>query len=86
MGKDDEGHMVFVVSKSMWSGLASARDILEAGLALGLKEAAVFDGGTSLDYGFDDGTHSCRLKALPNFIGSQSGYGNPSVYICADFE
>lgn len=79
VGQDKEGNIIIIVSKM--NGMVTIKDLINEGKHFKMYNAVIFDGGTSVDYKFDNGDYNVSFKSLPNWIGYISGYGNPTTYI-----
>lgn len=82
VGQDKNGNIIIVTST--FGSMVTIKEILNVGKEFGMVNAVLFDGGTSLDYKFNNGEYRTKFKSLPNWIGFISGYGNPTTYICVN--
>jgi hypothetical protein len=82
VGQNKKGDIIIVTST--FGSMVTIEEILNVGKEFGMVNAVLFDGGTSLDYKFNNGEYRTKSKSLPNWIGSISGYGNPTTYICVN--
>jgi len=80
VGQNKKGEIITVTST--FGSMVTIEEILNVGKQFGMVNAVLFDGGTSLDYKFDNGDYQTKFKSLPNWIGLISGYGNPTTYLC----
>ena len=82
VGQNKNGDIIIVTST--FGSMVTIEEILNVGKTFGMFNAVLFDGGTSLDYKFNDGKYYTKFKSLPNWIGTITGYGNPTTYICVN--
>ena len=80
VGQNKKGEIITVTST--FGSMVTIEEILNVGKQFGMVNAVLFDGGTSLDYKFDNGDYRAKFKSLPNWVGFISGYGNPTTYLC----
>ena len=80
VGQNKKGEIITVTST--FGSMVTIEEILNVGKQFGMVNAVLFDGGTSLDYKFDNGDYQTKFESLPNWIGLISGYGNPTTYLC----
>lgn len=80
VGQDKNGDIIIVTST--FGSMVTIEEILNVGKQFGMVNAVLFDGGTSLDYKFDDGEYRTKFESLPSWIRFIAGYGNPTTYIC----
>jgi hypothetical protein len=67
IGNKANGNLVCIVSNE--GGLVSVNEISQIAKHCGVVNATLFDGGSALQYSFDDGDWSCSFSAIAN-----SGY------------
>jgi hypothetical protein len=67
IGNKANGNLVCIVSNE--GGLISVKEISQIAKIYGVEQATLFDGGSALQYSFDDGDWSCTFSAIAN-----SGY------------
>ena len=82
IGQNKEGDIIIVASKD--GGIVTIRDIVNMATDLNVIEAILFDGGTSVDYEFDNGEFSVGFNSLSNFSKFLMGIDSPSSYIYLD--
>lgn len=82
VGQNKKGDIIVVTST--FGSMVTIEEILSVGKTFNMTNAVLFDGGTSLDYKFNDGKYYTKFKSLPNWIGFITGYGNPTTYICVN--
>ena len=73
-----------ISSRSKNGGVVTIRDIVNLATDLNVIEAILFDGGTSVDYEFDNGEFSVGFNSLSNFSKFLIGIDSPSSYIYLD--
>ena len=79
VGKNRSGDIVIIASR--FGGIVSARDVIDQGLRQGVVEGLLFDGGTSVEYAFDDGRYSSSFRSLTDLSKSILGIDRPVSYI-----
>jgi len=82
VGQNKEGDIIIIASKD--GGVVTIRDIVNKATDLSVIEAILFDGGTSVDYEFDNGEFSVGFNSLSNFSKFLMGIDTPSSYIYLD--
>jgi hypothetical protein len=65
IGTKANGNLVCIVSNE--GGLVSVNEISQIAKHYGVVNATLFDGGSALQYSFDDGDYSCSFSAIANF-------------------
>jgi exopolysaccharide biosynthesis protein len=58
------GNLVCIVSNE--GGLVSVNEISQIAKHYGVVNATLFDGGSALQYSFNDGDYSCSFSAIAN--------------------
>ena len=79
VGKKRSGDIVIIASR--FGGIVRARDVIDQGLRQGVVEGLLFDGGTSVEYAFDDGRYSSSFRSLTDLSKSILGIYRPVSYI-----
>jgi len=79
IGQDEAGN-TYVISTSLTSKV-SIEQITEFAVRLGIVEAMVPDGGTSVDYKLSNGKSSVEVKVMPHFLKQYLDIDEPQVYI-----
>ena len=79
VGKNRSGDIVIIASR--FGGIVSASDVIDQGLRQGVVEGLLFDGGTSVEYAFDDGRYSSSFRSLTDLSKSILGIDRPVSYI-----
>ncbi len=79
IGQDANGN-IYVISTS-FSSKVSIEQITEFALGLGIVEAMVPDGGTSVDYKMSNGETAVEVKVMPHFIKQYMDIDEPQIYI-----
>lgn len=64
IGTKANGNLVCIVSNE--GGLISVKEISQIAKIYGVEHATLFDGGSALQYSFDDGDWSCTFSAIAN--------------------
>jgi hypothetical protein len=64
IGTKANGNLVCIVSNE--GGLVSVNEISQIAKHYGVVNATLFDGGSALQYSFDDGDYSCSFSAIAN--------------------
>lgn len=82
VGQNKNGDILIITSS--FGSMVTVKEILSVGKEFGMVNAILFDGGTSLDYKFDDGKYRTKFKSLPNWVGFIFGYGKPTTYVCVN--
>jgi len=79
VGKNKNGEIIFVVSN--FGGLVTIEDVINEGIKQGMVEGVLFDGGTSVEYKFNDGKYSTSFIALSDSGKKLVGIDKPTTYI-----
>jgi hypothetical protein len=79
VGKDKNGNIIFVVSN--FGGIVTIKDVIDEGVKQGIVEGVLFDGGTSLEYNFNDGKYSTSFISLSDNGKKLIGVDKPTTYI-----
>lgn len=82
VGKNKNGEIIFIVSN--FGGIVTIKDVIDEGLSNGMIEGILFDGGTSVEYKFDDGNYSTSFIALSDIGKKLIGTDKPTTYIYAN--
>jgi exopolysaccharide biosynthesis protein len=82
VGKNKNGEIIFIVSN--FGGVVTIKDVIDEGLDKGIVEGLLFDGGTSVEYKFDDGNYSTSFIALSDIGKKLIGTDKPTTYIYAN--
>jgi hypothetical protein len=79
MGISDNGDLI-IIHSSRW-GFISMHDLCSYALKNGLRNALIFDGGSSIDIGIKIANSSYYYRSIPNFFKYIFGIKKPKVYI-----
>jgi hypothetical protein len=79
VGKNKNGEIIFVVSN--FGGVVTIEDVINEGIKQGMVEGVLFDGGTSVEYKFNDGKYSTSFTALSDAGKKLVGIDKPTTYI-----
>jgi hypothetical protein len=82
VGKNKNGDIIFIVSN--FGGVVTIKDIINEGVKQGMVEGVLFDGGTSVEYKFNDGEYSSSFIALSDEGKKIVGVDKPTTYIYAN--
>jgi hypothetical protein len=82
VGKNKDGLIIFVVSK--YGGIVTIKEVIKEGLNQGMVEGVIFDGGSSVEYKFDDGQYSTSFMSLSDVGKKLLGIDKPTTYIYVD--
>ena len=80
---ENKDQIIVIVSDSF--GLLTIEEICEIGKKLGVREGALFDGGTSIDYKFRTHKKTHRFQSIPTLAKFALNIDDPPVYIYANF-
>lgn len=84
IGKNKKGDLV-IIHSTRW-GFISMKGICEYGLKLGLKDALLFDGGSSIDIKISKNGTTHRYQSVPTLFKYVLGIKIPPTYIVGKFE
>ena len=79
LGLQDNGDLM-IIHTTRW-GYISMHDLCVYGKKQGLKNALIFDGGTSIDLGIRTPEGNYNFRSIPNIVKSFIGIKKPKVYI-----
>lgn len=79
MGENSDGQIIVISSNR--AGLVTIQEIVNYAYDLGMVEGILLDGGTSVDYKFNDGTNEVSFQSVPDIIKSMSSIKTPTTYI-----
>jgi hypothetical protein len=79
LGKNKDGDIVIVVSK--FGGITSIKDVVEEGIRQGIVNGILFDGGTSVEYSFNDGVYSTSFFSISKLIKNVFRKYQPMAYV-----
>lgn len=79
VGKNKNGDIIFVVSN--FGGIVTIEDVINEGINQGMVEGILFDGGTSVEYKFNDGNYSTSFIALSDAGKKLMKIDKPTTYI-----
>jgi hypothetical protein len=82
VGKNKNGEIIFIVSK--FGGIVSIKDVIDEGINQGMVEGILFDGGTSVEYKFNDGKYSTSFISLSDVGKQLVKIDKPTTYIYVD--
>jgi len=83
IGKNSSGDLIIIHSDVL--GLVSIEDICKFGIAQGIKDGLLFDGGSSVDIKVKSDEVSHYFKSVPDVAKVIAGIDQPPVYIVGDF-
>ena len=81
LGENKKGEIILIVSKIQ----LDVKTILDFSVDYDLVDAIFCDGGTSVDYHFDNGDYSSNFKSMNDNIKSIIGVDQPPIYISGNF-
>jgi hypothetical protein len=84
LGINDNGDIV-IIHTTRW-GIISMNEISEYGKKKGLKNALIFDGGTSIDIGIKTPEKNYSFKSTANWLKPLLGIQKPKVYIVGNIK
>lgn len=84
MGENSEGQIIVVSSGRI--GLVTIKEIVDYAESIGMVEGILLDGGTSVDYKFNDGSIEEIFQSVPDFIKSSMNIQQPTTYIYGNFK
>ena len=79
MGENSDGQIIVVSSNRV--GLVTIEEIVNYASELGMVEGILLDGGTSVDYRFNDGTNEVSFQSVPDIIKKGMDIKQPTTYI-----
>jgi hypothetical protein len=79
IGKNKGGDLIIIHSDVL--GLVSIEDICKFGVAQGIKDGLLFDGGSSVDIGIKTNKLNYSFKSVPSFAKPFMGIDEPPIYI-----
>jgi uncharacterized protein YigE (DUF2233 family) len=79
VGKNKNGEIIFIVSN--FGGVVTIEDVINEGVKQGMVEGILFDGGTSVEYMFNDGNYSTSFTALSDYGKKLMKIDKPTTYI-----
>jgi len=83
IGMTKENKIVFIISKTR----ITIENVLNIGLEHNLEIGLVYDGGSSVEYYFNDGReYTSSFQAWSNTLKFLSGINDPPVYIMGNFK
>jgi hypothetical protein len=80
MGENAEGQIVVVSSNRL--GLVTIKEIVDYAASIGMVEGILLDGGSSVDYKFDDEV----FQSVPDIVKSAMDIDQPTTYIYGNFK
>lgn len=83
MGENKKGEIMIVSSNR--TGLVTIKEIVDFAYSEGMVEGILLDGGSSVDYKFNDGNKKLILQAVPSGIKSILDIKEPTTYIYGNF-
>jgi hypothetical protein len=84
MGEDEHANIWVIASNR--TGLVTIEEIVNYALNLGIVEAVLFDGGSSVEYKFTDGERQESFKAMNGWIKKYKRIQEPPVFIYGNFK
>lgn len=81
IGTDGSGRVVVIASRL--GGIATVGDVVETGLAFGVENGLLLDGGSSVEYAYSDDEFSSGFRALSASLKKLRGIPEPPVFIVA---
>ncbi len=82
VGKNKNGEIIFIASK--FGGTVSIKDVIDEGINQGMVEGILFDGGSSVEYKFDDERYSTSFISLSDTSKKLMKIDKPTTYIYVD--
>jgi hypothetical protein len=79
VGKNKNGDIIVIVSN--FGGVVTIKEVIDEGLKQGMVEGVLFDGGSSVEYKFNDGEYSSSFIALSDEGKKIMGVDKPTTYI-----
>ena len=80
MGENAEGQIVVISSNRL--GLVTIKEIVDYAASIGMVEGILLDGGSSVDYKFDDEV----FQSVPDIVKSAMDINQPTTYIYGNFK
>jgi len=84
IGEDEQENLWVIASNR--TGLVTIKEIVEYALKLGVVEAVLFDGGSSVEYKFTDGNRKESFKAMNGWLKKYKRIQEPPVFIYGNFK
>jgi hypothetical protein len=84
MGEDEHANIWVIASNR--TGLVTIEEMVNYALKIGLVEAVLFDGGSSVEYKFTDGEREESFKAMNGWIKKYKRIQEPPVFIYGNFK
>lgn len=83
IGMTKENKIVFIISKTR----ITIDSVLNVGLEYNLETGLVYDGGSSVEYYFNDGgKHTSSFQGWSNTLKFFLGFDSPPIYIAGSFK
>ena len=82
VGKNKNGEIIIIASK--FGGIVSIKDVIDEGINQGMVEGILFDGGSSVEYKFDDEKYSTSFISLSDAGKKLMKIDKPTTYIYVD--
>jgi hypothetical protein len=79
LGKNKDGDIVIVVSK--YGGITSIKDVVEEGIRHGIIDGILFDGGTSVEYSFNDEVYNTSFFSISKLMKNVLRKYHPMAYV-----
>lgn len=83
MGENSKGEIMVISSNR--TGLVTIKEIVDFAYNEGMVEGILLDGGSSVDYKFNDGNRKTILQSVPFGLKSILDIGEPTTYIYGNF-
>ncbi len=84
IGENREGDILVLSSNRI--GFFTIGEIINHAMNVGMVEGILLDGGSSIEYKFDDSVNKVTFKSIPNFIKSKLGIKKPTCFIYGAFK
>lgn len=84
MGENAEGQIIVVSSNRL--GLVTIKEIVDYASSIGMVEGILLDGGSSVDYKFNDGLTEEVFQSVPDIVKSSMNIHQPTTYIYGNFK
>ena len=84
LGQNSEGDVIVVSSNRI--GFVTIKEIIEFSEKIGVNNALLLDGGTSVDYKFTDSDDEITFQSIPNTIKKAMKIGQPTTYIYGNYK
>lgn len=83
MGETSNGDIMIISSNRI--GLVTTKEIIEYAQSKGMVEGILLDGGSSVDYKFNDGVNERTFQSIPSTLKPFLKIDEPKTYIFGNF-